>query len=285
MYHTAWTTKKKSSSSLPSDRIPPANKSSAQANTGKGKGKQKEVPKSAEVRRLEELRDGLKNSQGPARDPHGGCFCLARTHGLSPYTPICRQCGLILCSLNRPYFVCPHCTAQLLADPARNTLIASLEKEIEEKLEKEERDRQQAIQDAREAAGAFPSLSGAVNPLAAPPRQTTQTSLDSHPVNQTHKVLSLNSKTRKIKVESRRTVPAAAASRPPSRSGDAASVNQVADGVPARVPRPPSDVVVPTKPLSSDRPWARLDNYDVVYVPAPKAAAASGAGWGLGEGM
>lgn len=190
----------------------------------------------------------------------------ARVHALSTYTPTCRQCGLILCSLNRPPFACPHCTAPLLNAAARESLISSLETQIADTLAKEERDHQQAMDDARKAAGAFPSLLGA-GPAGAPGP------LETHPVNQTHKVLSLNSKTHKIKVEKHRAVPQI------SRSASASDVeNQAAEKVPPKVPHPPPDVVVSSKPPPTHRPWARLDNADVLYVPPPKPSGGGGSG-------
>lgn len=261
MHQTPWTN---NASSLPSDRIPPAHKQPAGGDAPKAKGKQREVPKSKEVKGLEELRDGLAHSAAVARDPNGGCFCLARVHALSPYTPICRQCGLTLCSLNRPQFACPHCTAPLLNTTAREALVTSLETQIHDTLAKEERSRQEAVENARKAAGAFPTLSGAPPVLA----HAAAGPLASHPVNQTHKVLSLNSKTRKIKVESRRTLPAQAASPAPSSDAE----NQIVEKVPPRIPHPPHDVVIPPKPPVSERLWARLDNVNVLYTPPPKAA-------------
>ncbi|THH19148.1 hypothetical protein EUX98_g8829 [Antrodiella citrinella] len=249
MYTPAW--HQKTSSSLPSDRIPPAYKQPG-GNALKGNGKQKEVPKSRAVQELEELKGGLTYADGQAKDPDGGCFCLdlriaARVHALSSYTPICRQCGLILCSLNRPQFACPHCVAQLMTSAAREALVASLDTQIEETLAKEERERQQAVEDARQAAGAFPSLRGAAAaPLTGP--------LDAHPVNQTHKVLSLNSKTRKITVESRRTLPPSAPVSAPTSDAE----NQIAEKVPPRISHPPADVVVPHPLTNSDRLWARV---------------------------
>lgn len=71
MHRTPWS---KQTSSLPSDRIPPANRSSPVPRSRAG-GKQKDTapPKSKEVRKLEGLRDGLNNFKG--KDPEGGCFC------------------------------------------------------------------------------------------------------------------------------------------------------------------------------------------------------------------
>lgn len=80
MYRTAWS---KQSSSLPSDRIPPVNRSSP-VPKAKAKGKQKDSapPKSREIRKLEELRDGLANSHG--KDPKGGCYCQGTNIILMP---------------------------------------------------------------------------------------------------------------------------------------------------------------------------------------------------------
>ena len=86
-------------------------------------------------------------------------------------------------------------------------------------------------------------------------------------MNKTHKVMSLNSKARKIKVETHYSSPAL------SRTSSASEMNQdqIAEKVPARVPHPPSDVVLPSIPQGTDRLWVRLDNYDLKYVPLPKS--------------
>ncbi|KAH9941486.1 hypothetical protein B0H21DRAFT_780137 [Amylocystis lapponica] len=178
MHHTPWT--QKTSSPTP-----------------KGKAKQ-EPPKSEQVRQLEKLRDDLRRSQGQDRDPKGGCFCQARLHDLSAYTPICRTCGLVLCTLNLPHFACPHCAAPLHTPSARDALLQTLESQVAETLAREEA--------ARERAAWKP-----VRPQA---------------------LLSLNSKTKKVTVSSYVTPPA---TRPSSHAA-AKEVEQQQQRVPAPPP-------------------------------------------------
>ncbi|KAI0351906.1 hypothetical protein OH77DRAFT_1429223 [Trametes cingulata] len=254
MNHTAWT---KKGSSLPSDRIPP--KVQSQAAPAKAKGKQKETgpPKSKEVRKLEKLRDDLRKASGRDKDPNGGCFCQARMHPLSPYTPICRACGLILCELNLPNYACPHCGGALLTPAAKDSLVDSLDARIAETIAKEEEERQRAIQAARSAEGAFPTLSAAASRASTPgPGSDAQSS---HPVNQSHKVLSLDSKTRKVKVSSY-TPPAV------SRAASAETVAREAEPQHKRVPPPPAEVACSSAP-SPHRPWANTRGLNVTYVP------------------
>ncbi|KAK7683287.1 hypothetical protein QCA50_013549 [Cerrena zonata] len=258
MHRTAWTTH---SSSLPSDRIPPANRSSA-APKAKAKGKQNDTtapPKSVEVRKLEKLRKDLDKSGG--QDPKGGCFCQARDHVLSEYIPICRSCGLILCSLNAPCYACPHCATPILTPEGRLALISRIDNEISDTLLREEQQRQRAAEEVRQAEGAFPTLFTS----SSKPSESAPGTLQSHPVNQSHKVLSLNSKTKKVKVSSFTT-------HPPS----SASISKDPEkGMPAdliqRVPPPPIDVSFSTRQNDTDRPWARLDGENAVYVPSTQA--------------
>ena len=77
MKGTPWS---KKNSSLPSDRIkpslkPPVNTSASTKNKGKGK-QPDELPKSKEVRQLEDLLQRVETSAGGEKDPKGGCFCL-----------------------------------------------------------------------------------------------------------------------------------------------------------------------------------------------------------------
>lgn len=188
---------------------------------------------------------------------------LARIHSLSPYTPICRQCGLILCLINTPFYACPHCETSLLTSDSRETLISRVENEISETLSQEEQERQRAAEEARQTAGAFPTLSG------APPRPSDQLlggSLQSHPVNQPHKVLSLNTKTKRVVVSSYRT-------RPQSNISVAKNVGveEPAEQPVLRVPPPPPEVPIFSKGYSPDRPWARLDGESALYTQDPQA--------------
>lgn len=178
-------------------------------------------------------------------------------HALSAHTPICQSCGLILCELNLPNHACPHCASPLLHPSARAALIETLEALIDEILAKEDADRQRVIQDARAAEGAFPTLSAAASRASTP--GSGSDAQGSHPVNQTHKVLSLDSKTRRVKVSSY-TPPAV------SRTASAEKVKVVPEPEYKRVPAPPAEVVVAAGLSDPQRPWANARGLNVTYV-------------------
>lgn len=185
----------------------------------------------------------------------------ARLHVLSEYTPICRSCGLILCSLNAPCYACPHCNSAILTPEGQSALISRIEDEISETLLQEEQQRQRAVEEARQAEGAFPTLFASSTRSSDP----VTGALQSHPVNQSHKVLSLNSKTKKVKVSSFTT---------PQPSSVSLS-RDMGTSVPAeqiqRVPPPPIDLPFSARQLDTARPWARLDEESAVYVPSTAA--------------
>ncbi|OCH91373.1 hypothetical protein OBBRIDRAFT_526819 [Obba rivulosa] len=251
MRQTAWI---KTGSFVPSDRIPPSYPR-PQSAPPKSKRKQNELPKSKEVQRLEKLRDDLQRATGAEKDPKGGCFCTALVHSLSSYTPICHSCGLILCEVQQPYYACPHCSASLLNIAARNALVEDLDKQIAETITREEEERSRAMRAAQEVAGAFPTLSAASSGPSAP------TSAQAHPVNQTHKVLSLNSKTKKVTVKS--YAPSQPVSRSSSRGKDSPSD---ATEDPKRVPPPPPEVPFADRIPDPQRPWANLRSGGATYV-------------------
>ncbi|KAH9840321.1 uncharacterized protein C8Q71DRAFT_486314 [Rhodofomes roseus] len=254
MHHTAWT----------SDRIQPSKPKGSGQPQGKGKQKAQEAAKSKEVRRLEQLRDGLRHTTGRERDPKGGCFCQARMHVLSPYTPVCRSCGLILCELQVPRYACPHCASPLLTPDVRTVLEARLETQIAETLAREEEDRQHAIEQARAAAGAFPTLAVGASGLPS----SASDILSSHPANQTHRVLSLNSKTKKVTVSSYHSSPAI--SRSASRESGLKDEVQPES---KRVPPPPSEVPHAQGSVDPHRPWANMRDGNVTYMPPPQVNA------------
>jgi len=185
-------------------------------------------------------------------------------HTLSPHTPVCRNCGLILCELQQPRYACPHCVSPLISPEARAALEARLETQITDTLAREEEERQHAIGQARAAAGAFPTLATGASGLPSSASDT----LASHPANQTHKVLSLNSKTKKVTVASYHASPAI--SRSASREG---SLKDEVQPEFKRVPPPPSEVPHAKENRDPHRPWANLRGGSVTYVPAPKASA------------
>ncbi|KAF9529521.1 hypothetical protein CPB83DRAFT_852265 [Crepidotus variabilis] len=202
MRRTAWT---KQNSSLPSDRIKPQTKNSSNSNTG-NKGKKQsivELPKSLAVSQLESLLQALQKTSGKDKDPKGGCYCLARTHPLSSYTPLCYSCGLILCDVNLPQFACPDCASALLSEINRKSLIDQVELDISDTIAKEIEDQERAIETARMAAGAFPTLGA---PSLAP-AETRLQSPHSLPVQQTHKVMSLTGSKNRVLVSSFTTKP------------------------------------------------------------------------------
>ncbi|KAH8981329.1 hypothetical protein EDB92DRAFT_1953233 [Lactarius akahatsu] len=168
---TAWT----------SDRIrPQTHKPSAhlvaqtpsKSDKGKGRAGTPEPPRSTAVRKLDELLAGLRSSSteptqsqrfkdNRVSSAHDGCFCQARTHALSEYTPLCAACGLVLCALHPPHRPCPHCTAPLLDPAARAALLVQLEEQRTHTLAEEAAARARAAEELRMAEGAFPALGGA----------------------------------------------------------------------------------------------------------------------------
>ena len=165
------------------------------------------------------------------------------------------SCGLILCELNLPYYACPHCRAPLLTPPARLSLLQTLEQSISDTLAREEREREELAEEARRAAGAFPTLAAATSGTAG--------ALESHPVNQPHKVLSISSKSKAVKVTSY-------TKRAPSPVVKAAP-KEPKDPEPTRVPRPPAEVPFSSKPPNFDRPWynTRPGSKPIHYISPP----------------
>lgn len=120
----------------------------------------------------------------------------ARVHALSPYTPICTSCGLIICILTPPHVACAHCTSSLLTPHARDELIIRLHQEVEDTLEREAEAEARLREEAQAREGAFPLLGSST------PQAMTTHSASIHaarerarapPVaQQVHKVLSLS---------------------------------------------------------------------------------------------
>ncbi|KAG7092865.1 hypothetical protein E1B28_009178 [Marasmius oreades] len=266
MYKTAWTG---SASSLPSDRIKPSySNTSTPRNQGKGKGKGRETPppKSKQVREIESLLNALRASNAPIRDPKGGCFCQAREHALSPYTPICRSCGLILCILNSPQYCCPSrtCLSSLLSysPHAKESLLHQLESRLSETLAKEAAERERVIEEAKRETGAFPSLPGSSLSSASGSPASTRPSTP-----QQHKVLSLNSKTKRVIVTT--TTTTMKPSRPNNEKENEGDLEEEV----LRVPPPPSQVTFAKGKPDPSRPWKNYRDGSVKYVSAAKEKA------------
>lgn len=245
---TAWS---KAAGSLPSDRLRPAQRPQhTPQKQSRGKGKTQEPSKSKAIRKLESLAEGVRKSSSREKDPKGGCFCQAREHGLSPYAPICRSCGLILCVINLPYYACPHCSAVLLSDIARSSLSVRFDEEISKQVAKEEEETLRIVQQARDAEGAFPVLPGSATPPVL-------SNAPSRPAAQTHKILSLNSKTKKYTVSSYTNTPVS--SRPASRAES--EVEEV-----HRVAAPPPQIDFVKRAPDRNHPWSNM-RMELLYVP------------------
>ncbi|WWD15834.1 hypothetical protein CI109_100258 [Kwoniella shandongensis] len=148
--------------------------------SGKGKGRNGggggpekiwDRPKSKEVKRLEGMIEDLRKvREGEGKVDNGDkvykCFCQARVHELSIYTPLCQSCGLTICSLHPPHLPCPSCAAPLSSPAQIARLILRLENEIEEQEGREDKlrlDRERARLErlaAEAGGGSFPTLSG-----------------------------------------------------------------------------------------------------------------------------
>jgi len=208
--------------SLISDRIRPSGQSQpAKPEKGQGKGKGRggnaaapEPLLSTAVRRLDELISGLTattTAVATATTPgvtvdRDACFCQARAHALSEYTPICTSCGLVLCAQHPPYRACPHCGAPLLSPPARNMLVAQLEELRARTLVEEDEEREREAEALRLAEGAFPVLGGSG---AAPSGGSTTGGEGKGKGGGVgagsgagHRVLSIDSRTKRVRVES-----------------------------------------------------------------------------------
>lgn len=159
------------------------------------------------------------------------------------------NCGLVLCTLNTPQHACPSCSNVLLTQALRKSLIDQLGVQIVLTLEKEAAARERAAIEAQQAVGAFPRL--AADPSSASSMQQEKT----------HKVMSLNTKSKKITVASYR--PAAPRATAPT------SVPGPVEPEEHRVPAPPESVSYATAKIDPASPWVNLRQPRVWYVPMP----------------
>ncbi|WVQ70186.1 uncharacterized protein L199_008411 [Kwoniella botswanensis] len=217
----------------------------SRTNSSKGKsraGEEKiwDKPKSKTVKRLEGIVDKLRiikesNGEGKIKDDKAiNCFCQARVHPLSPYTPICQSCGLTLCNVQQPYLPCPSCSSPLSTPAQTSRLILRLETEIEHQLSKEEIERQQMEKERLErlavqaGGGSFPSLPG-----QTPPQSIVTTN------NQGRKVISIGSK---VKGKSKITTTTYITKPPtPSTPKEAGEGDKILDDIVPRLKYNPID--------------------------------------------
>lgn len=174
---------------------------------------------------------------------------------MSSYTPVCRTCGLILCTLNLPQFACPHCSSPLLSPVARESLVKQLSTQISETLAREAQERERIAEDARKAVGAFPPLLGSDPALSS--GAPASESFVQYSANQAHKVLSIDHQTKNVVLSSYNLtiVP----SHPFSREAIE----------PHRMPPPSPEISYAKTKLDPDRPWANLRGGSIRYI-APR---------------
>jgi Putative zinc finger motif, C2HC5-type len=205
---------------------------------------------------------------------------VARIHALSEYTPLCSSCGLVLCALQPPHRPCPHCSTPLLAPPARAALLAQLEELRAQVLTEEAEAREREAEELRLAEGSFPALSGSgFGPgpgsgfgsggvgITAGGARGGAGAAGAGPG---HRVLLVDSRTKRVKVESYSTH---------SRSGGLESeeeeLGEAEAGIDERVPPPAREVEYVRVQRGPATRWVDLKGGDgtVKYV-VPLAAAA-----------
>ncbi|PVG00787.1 hypothetical protein CPB86DRAFT_840940 [Serendipita vermifera] len=256
---TAWS--KSAKGQLLSDRIPNQPRTPSPNPGGKGKGSNPQAskqPQSPEVTRLQQLISKISTDKQKGKGPIEGCFCLARNHKLSPYVPICRSCGLILCELNQPYNACPFgaCNQPLLTAQSRNALLDSLNEQVAKTIIEEEEAKRRQEEEARRAAGAFPQLA----PSSAASHSKQQNNKPVQPPGP-HKVLSLTQKGAVLTVRK----------STPSPSNKPKEIKDVPPPV-VRVP-PPKDGPDYIMPKNNAGPWENLRAERIIYVPPPKSVS------------
>lgn len=254
---TPWTSQRPKGHII-SDRIQSpstaASKTAAQTKQKQGSSKQQ----SPEVNHLLKLISYLQNptSLPKSEGETEGCFCLAQVHKISPHTPLCMSCGLILCDLNQPYRGCPFkgCGQTLLSPRAQAALIESLNEKIAITIAEEETTRRKEEEDRRRAAGAFPQL-GPGSSTPAPIKPTPSAP---------HKVLSLTQKGAILTIVRKTSTP------PPTRPFKLDTTVPV-----CRIPPPPQEPVrLPVKDMKGH--WESLRSPRMVYVPPPPVGTSAG---------
>lgn len=145
---------------------------------------------------------------------------------------------------------------------SRTSLILQLEAELASTIAKEAEEKERAIENARLAAGAFPTLSG--SPARTPPLPV-QTSYPM-PSIQTHKVISLTGSKKSLNkrvVVSSFVTKSATSSQPTSR-------DEVVDDEPERVRPSPTEAPHSSGWLGPNRPFENLIKGGIVYRSKPQ---------------
>ena len=138
-------------------------------------------------------------------------------------------------------------------------LIADLEQQIADNLVREKEERERAVEEAKKAAGAFPTLLDSIQqPQPQRPQQGSASQDGGRPglpplAQATHKVVSLRTKPGSHKVVVSSYTPSPTVSRPASGSSDGAKGNE-----PRRVPPPSKEPKHAARVVDPSRPWENL---------------------------
>ena len=198
----------------------------------------------------------------PRKSAPQGCFCQSRTHTLSPHTPQCLACGLVLCSLNPPFHPCPSaaCAQPLLTAHARSALVAQLHAQVAHTLADEDAARRARDGERARAVGAFPQLgpqAGTGNHPAQPPQPP-----------HVHKVLSVSGKGKVTATYTR--ISPSPSSTSIAKAHDTPKEDEVVR-VPPPLEGPEYDTLGPSE-LKKKRLFENLRGEGPVYVPLPREA-------------
>ncbi|GAA5921710.1 hypothetical protein JCM1841_007099 [Sporobolomyces salmonicolor] len=145
---------------------PPASTTAAAKGKGKGKDEEPELELSEQAaKELLEIDRALKGFEPvrPGKAPRR-CFCQAREHALSRFTPLCTSCSLVLCTLNRPSAPCPSCAHHPLLSPTLTAShVATLYATRDDLVSRERArvQREKAQEERERAAIRFPDLAAA----------------------------------------------------------------------------------------------------------------------------
>ncbi|GAA5882348.1 hypothetical protein JCM1840_005429 [Sporobolomyces johnsonii] len=145
---------------------PPASTTATARGKGKGKDAEPELELSEQAaKELLEIDRALKGFEPvrPGKEPRR-CFCQARQHPLSRFVPLCPTCSLVLCTLNRPSAPCPSCSHHPLLSPTLTAShIATLQATRDDLISRERSrvQREKAQEERERAAIRFPDLAAA----------------------------------------------------------------------------------------------------------------------------
>jgi hypothetical protein len=158
--------------------------------------------------------------------------------------------------MNLPQYACPFCSGALLSPEEKRSLVASLEKQIEDIQAREENERQREAQQAKRAAGEFPTLLASMGAKQLQQQPSSQVLAGAS----THKVLSVKSMTTattkgrasRVVVSSSSYSSTPVGSRPASRGPD-----QEEEQTP-RVPHPGREPKYADRVVDPERPYGNL---------------------------